>query len=75
MDQRILEALLSDEMLKTAEDAEAAGRIASRAYVEEWRRLEGLFKGAQDMGGEEDENEDEDEGGEAGGPVKPEDLA
>jgi uncharacterized protein with von Willebrand factor type A (vWA) domain len=62
MDPRIVQALLSDEMLKTAEDAQAAGRIAAQAFADEWRRLDGLFKGAASEKEDEDEEGEDDEG-------------
>ena len=75
MDQRIIDALLSEGMLKTAEDAAAAGRITARAYAAEWSRLEGLFKGASHEGVEmEEEVEEADEASGDGSPVSPEDL-
>lgn len=36
-------ALLSGKFLKTAEDCEAAGRIAARAYADEWKKLAQIF--------------------------------
>lgn len=75
MDQRIIDALLSEGILKTAEDAAAAGRIVARAYAAEWSRLEGLFKGASHGGVEmEEEVEEADEASGDGSPVSPEDL-
>lgn len=35
--------LLSSEILKTAEDAEFAGRIAARAYADEMQKLSNAF--------------------------------
>lgn len=69
MNDAIIDALLSDGLLKTAEDAEAAGRIAARAYAAEWARLSGIFKGAQEASADEeedDEGEDEEAEEEAG---------
>lgn len=75
MDQRIIDALLSEGFLKTAEDAAAAGRITARAYAAEWSRLEGLFKGASHDGVEMEEEVEEGEAGpEDGSSVSPEDL-
>ena len=77
MDPDIVKALLSDETLKTAEDADAAGRITARAYADEWKRLDGIFKGADHAFGEEETEEEEtgEDENKAAGPVTPEDLA
>jgi len=38
-----VEELLEGKLLKTAEDAQGAGRIMARAYADEMERLAGLF--------------------------------
>ena len=54
-------ALLSGKFLKTAEDCEAAGRIAARAYADEWKKLAMIFGHA--------------EGDDPEGPARTEELA